>query len=102
MTIHFDDKGKIFTEIISKVAVLATIQTLTHLLHGFVYVRPGERIKDELAREQQFIAVTNATVFDAQGSALYRSKFLMINRDHIVWLIPDDEISSEPDAGGAE
>jgi hypothetical protein len=99
MTIQYDDKGKIFTNIISKNPVPATIQTLTHLIHGLIYVRQGERIKDELARPDQFIAVTHATVFGARGEELYQTGFMIINFNHIVWLIPDDEV---PDHASGE
>jgi hypothetical protein len=102
MTVHFDDKGKIFTNIVSKDAVPAIIQTLTHRIRGFIYIRQGDRIKDELSRSEQFIAVTNATIFDAEGEELFRSGFLVVNRDHVVWMIPDEEISSEIGSGGAQ
>ena len=34
MTIEYDEKGKIFTDIVSKVAIQATIQTTTHMMRG--------------------------------------------------------------------
>ena len=40
---QFDNKGKIFTDVISKESVTAVIQTVTHQIRGFVHVRPGER-----------------------------------------------------------
>ncbi len=92
MTDQFDEKGKIFTNVVSKDAVPATIQTLTHRVHGFVYVRPGVRIKDELTHVDGFIAVTDATVFDLQGQQLYKTGFLVVNREYIIWLIPDEDI----------
>lgn len=92
MTTQFDEKGKIFTNVIAKKAVMVTIQTLTHKIHGEIYVRPNERIKDELDRSEQFLAVTNAVVFGPQDDELYHSDFLTLNLSHIVWLIPDDEV----------
>ena len=92
MPTQFDEKGKIFTNVIAKKPVMVTIQTLTHKIHGEIYVRPNERIKDELDRSEQFVAVTNAVVFGPQGEELYTSDFLTLNLSHIVWLIPDDEV----------
>ncbi|RPI29521.1 MAG: hypothetical protein EHM70_15610 [Chloroflexota bacterium] len=92
MTIQYDEKGKIFTNVISKEAVDVVIQTLTHRLHGKVYIRQGDRLIDELDKTSNFIAVTDATVFNAHGEVLYSSGFLAVNRDHIVWMIPVDEI----------
>ncbi len=95
MTIQYDDKGKVFTDRVSKDAVPATIQTLTHRMHGLVYVRPGARIKDELTQADGFIAVTDAIVFDAQDVEIYKTGFLVVNREHIVWLIPDEDIIND-------
>jgi len=39
MTIHFDDKGKFYTEVISKKPIRSTIQTITHRLEGNIYVK---------------------------------------------------------------
>jgi len=97
---EFDDKGKIFTNFISKKTVPATIQTLTHRIHGEIHVRPSERLKDELNRSEQFLAITNAAVFDTRGQEIYRCEFLTLNREHIVWLIPDEELSEDQTSGG--
>jgi hypothetical protein len=93
MTPISDDKGKIFTDVIHKIALPVVIMTQSHKIHGEVYVRPNERLKDELNSSDGFIAVTNATVFDHQGVELYTANFLTLNLKLIVWLIPDDEIT---------
>ena len=102
MITEFDDKGKIFTNVIAKKPVSAMVQTLTHRIHGDVHVRPSERLKDEMNRSEKFLAITNATVYDTRGQEIYRSNFLTINRDHIVWLIPDEELSEDHPAGGGK
>jgi hypothetical protein len=94
MATQFDEKGKIFTNVISKKPVMVTIQTTMNKIHGEIYVRPNERIKDELDRSEQFLAVTNAIVYNAQDAEIYRSDFLTLSLNHIVWLIPDDEVHS--------
>ena len=94
MITEFDDKGKIFTNVVSKRPVAVTIQTLHHLMHGEIHVVPGERLKDELNSSEKFIAVTNAEVKDASGSTLFRSAFITLNLDHILWLIPDEELQT--------
>lgn len=95
MTIRIDANGKIFTDIVRKDEVPVTIQTLTHRLHGNIYLRPEQRIKDELNESRDtFIAVTDARVFAADGSELYHSDFLTVNKHHIVWIRPDPEDDS--------
>jgi hypothetical protein len=46
MTTEYDEKGKFYTNVVSKVAVPSIIQTTTHLIRGFVHVRQGDRYKD--------------------------------------------------------
>lgn len=94
MITQFEEKGKIFTPVISKIPIPVTIQTTTHRIHGQIYIRPSDRLKDELNRTEPFLAVTNASVFSTDGEELYKASFLTINCSHIVWLIPDDEIAS--------
>lgn len=88
--VWYDDKGKYFTPVVSKQAVLANIQTVSHKIRGYIHVRSGERVKDELDRDEAFLAVTNAMVLDADGEMLHRCEFISINRAHIVWLIPEE------------
>jgi hypothetical protein len=92
---EFDDKGKIFTNIITKQPIRVIVQTEKYRIHGQMHITPSERLKDELNGSDQFVAVTNATVFDAAGNVTYRSNFLTLNRDFIVWLIPEDDIIAE-------
>ncbi|MBC8506733.1 MAG: hypothetical protein ISR58_16725 [Anaerolineales bacterium] len=88
MSMHVDHKGKYFTDIISKDVVRTIIQTLTVRIVGDIYVRPGERLKDELNRSERFIAVTEAVVLNVRGEEIYSSDFLTVNLDHILWLSP--------------
>lgn len=90
-SIHYNEKGKFFTDVISKEAVLAWIQTSTHMIKGYVHVRSGERVKDELDRDEPFLAVTDAVVINVLGEEIHSCDFISINRRQIIWLIPDDE-----------
>ena len=95
MTFEYDEKGKIFTDIVSKVAVPATIQTTTHLIRGQVHVRRDRRIKDELDLDDKFIAVTDVTILGEDGQVLFQAPFLAINRSQIIWVLPDQNKSGE-------
>ncbi|MEI8131707.1 MAG: hypothetical protein WCG34_04690 [Leptolinea sp.] len=89
---NFEEKGKIFTQVVSKKPINVTIQTTSQLIRGKIHIRPEDRVKDELNRKDLFIAVTDATVFSAEGKALYQSGFLSVNTEQIVWLLPDEEV----------
>jgi hypothetical protein len=88
MTIEYNEKGKVFTNIVSKLPVAAIVQTATHLIHGNIHIRQGERVKDELDRDELFLAVTEAQVLGPEGQVLYEAPFLAVRRNQIVWLIP--------------
>ena len=95
MTFDYEEKGKIFTEHISKVAINATIQTTTHLLRGRIHVRRDQRILDELDVNENFLAVTDVSVLGADGQVLFQSPFLAVRRTHIVWVVPEQKSSEE-------
>jgi hypothetical protein len=100
MTIEFDDKGKFFTDVITKVTLPAIIQTVTQRIHGNVHVRPDQRLMDELNVDEKFLAVTDATVYSFEGQILYRCKFISLQRSQIVWVIPENEIIASPSESG--
>jgi hypothetical protein len=84
-----EDKGKIFTDVVRKEPVEVILQTSTNLIiKGTLHVRLNSRLKDEIDSSERFVAITDATVLDAQGETIHRAKFLSINRSHIVWLFP--------------
>lgn len=89
MTIEYDDKGKYFTDIVTKVAVPATIQTTTHLLRGRIHVRRDQRFKDELDLNEHFLAITDVSILGADGQIVFQTPFLAVQRTQIVWVMPD-------------
>lgn len=89
MTIEYDDKGKIFTDIVSKKAVPATVQTTTHLMRGNIHVRRDQRIKDELNLNEHFLAITDVSVLGADGQVILQAAFLAVQRAQIVWVMPE-------------
>ena len=95
MSIEYDEKGKIFTDIISKVGLQATIQTTTHLMRGLIHVRRDQRLKDELDQSEKFLALTDVSVLGADGQTLFQAPFLAVQRAHIVWVIPEQNSGEE-------
>lgn len=95
MTIEYDEKGKIFTDVVSKIAVYATIQTTIHLMRAHIHVRRDQRIIDELDLNENFLALTDVSVLDADGQILFEAPFLALQRTQIVWVIPEQKTSEE-------
>jgi hypothetical protein len=91
VSMEYDEKGKFFTNIVAKVPVRSTIQTTMQLIQGNVHVRKGERLKDELDRDETFLAVTDASVLDVNGKILFEASFLAVQRAQIIWVRPDQE-----------
>jgi len=88
MTTEYDEKGKFYTDVVTKMPTAAVIQTTTHLVRGLVHLRQGERLKNELERDEAFIAVTRATIHGADDQILFTASFLAIQRLQIVWIMP--------------
>jgi hypothetical protein len=95
MTFEYDEKGKIFTDIVSKVSIPATVQTTTHLIHGHLHVRRDQRIKDELDLNENFLAMTDVTVMGPDGQTLFQAPFLAVRRSHIIWVLPEQNQGAE-------
>jgi hypothetical protein len=95
MTTNYDEKGKIFTDIVTKEAVKAKIQTTSHYIEGEIHIRPENRLKDELDLEEPFLAVTNASVFGPKLKFLFRTKFIGVCREQIVWVTAIKDLEKE-------
>jgi hypothetical protein len=92
MITQFDEKGKIFTNVVSKKPVTVLIQTSQYRIQGQIHVRQDSRLKDELNDPEIFLAVTDAAVYDNNGNELYSSNFITVNRAQIIFIIPAEEI----------
>ena len=91
MVAQFDEKGKIFTQVVTKHPVSVIIQTPDQLIRGEIHVRPNARVIDELNGQERFIAVTEAVVYNNLNEEIYRTNFLVVNVKHILWIIPEEE-----------
>ncbi|MCL4529227.1 MAG: hypothetical protein M1282_07415 [Chloroflexi bacterium] len=96
MSTHYDEKGKIFTDIVKKEPIWVLIQTTTlQRIKGRMFVRPDERVKDELNHIERFLAVTDASVYEQDGNLIQQCAFIAVSRDQIAWLIPQEELVTE-------
>lgn len=96
MVTQFDEKGKIFTTIVSKIPVKVLIQLSTNQVKGEIHVRRDGRLKDELDSAAKYIAVTNAEILSLDGSRVIKTtKFLSVNNSQIIWIIPETEMIAE-------
>lgn len=94
MVTQFDEKGKIFTQVVSKRPEQVIIQTVQNTIRGTIHIRPDSRIKDELSGTERFLAVTNAIVYNDKKEQIYQAEFLVINISHIIWVIPEEDLAS--------
>ncbi len=92
MVTDYDEKGKIFTQVVTKRPVQVVLQTSTNIIRGCLHIRPDSRLKDEISLADRFLAVTDVTIYNLAKEELYRSKFLVLNVNHIIWVIPEEEM----------
>lgn len=90
MVQFFDEKGSKFSDVITKISIPATVQTLTHRIQGNLHIREWERLRDALNKEERFVAITEATVFNLKGEAILHTPFLVVNQEHVIWAVPED------------
>jgi hypothetical protein len=50
---------------------------------------------------EKFIAVTDAVIYSPDGQVLYQANFLAVQREEIIWVMPDSEIA-DPSKGSAK
>ncbi len=100
MTIEFDPKGKIFTDIIRKVPTPVLVQLQDGHILGEIHVREGKRIKDVLDSPDPFLAITTARIFNPSGELMQEAEFLALNKNQVVWLLPDDEAGASKELNG--
>jgi hypothetical protein len=89
----FEEKGKIYTQVVTKSPIKAIIQTTTNRISGNIHVRPDDRLKDALDTSAHFLAVTDASIQDKDGiEMILRANFMAINLSQILWVVPEEEI----------
>ena len=67
-----------------------TILTSSYRIKGHIDLLPGARVTDFMAEARDFIAVTNAEVWDREvgGRQIAAAPFLNVSRDHIEVIFP--------------
>jgi predicted naringenin-chalcone synthase len=67
-----------------------TILTSTYRIRGYIELLPGARISDFMAESRDFIAVTNAEVWELHpgGRQVAAASFINVSRDHIEVILP--------------
>lgn len=64
-----------------------------HRITGSIELIPGARVTDYLAECKDFMAVTDAEVWDMNGRKVMTSSFLNINRNRIDLIAPEDKVT---------
>ena len=67
-----------------------TIFTGTYRIKGFIDLLPGARVTDFMTEARDFIAVTDAEVWELEigGRQLMAAPFLNVSREHIQIIAP--------------
>ncbi len=65
-----------------------TILTGTYRIKGHIELTLGARVTDYLVESKEFIAVTDAEVWEIAGRHVMNTSFLNVSRHHIEIVIP--------------
>lgn len=82
-------------DMVRKAPVPVVVRTNHHFVIGNYHTRPAIRLIDDIMNCERFLAITDATVFDTNGRLCYRTKFIVISRDHVEWVIPKNELEEK-------
>ena len=58
-------------------------------IKGHLALIPGARVTDFLVEARNFIAVTEAEVWDLEGRKILAAPFFNVSREHIVVVVPE-------------
>ncbi len=67
-----------------------TILTVSYRIKGYIDLLPGSRVTDYMTGAKEFIAVTDAEVWELEvgGRQLLAAPFMNVSRDHIQVIAP--------------
>lgn len=95
---RIDERGKLFTPKVRTSSVEVDISTIQGLVHGYVHVKPQERVTDELNNStEEFLAVTDAAIRTHPDSIPHEVEFVALNKRHIISMVPINEPRWAPD-----
>ena len=79
---------------IAKEAKAVIAYTYHYKIKCDVFMPPGSRLSDFIGNlgQKKFIPVSNVVVSDIFGNAVCKAKFLELNVDEIVFLIPESDL----------
>jgi len=66
-----------------------TILTGTYRVTGYIDLLPGARVTDYLVESKDFIAVTDAEVWETGNRHVLNAPFINVSLDHIQIVIPE-------------
>ena len=64
------------------------ILTGTYRIKGYIDLVPGARVTDYLVEAKDFIAVTDAEVWELEGRQVFAAPFINVSREHIEVVAP--------------
>ena len=93
MKIEYDEKGKYFSNQVPKERVQVKIRVFSNQIEGEIHVQTECRLKDELDRSEPFLAVTNAIVYSNDDQELFRTDFIAVRREQIIWVAEKNNVT---------
>lgn len=65
------------------------ILTRSYRIKGYIHLLPGARVTDYLVDSKDFLALTDAEVWEMGGRQILTAPFINISRDHIEIVTPE-------------
>ena len=68
--------------------------TYSYKIKGKVFTPPGSRLSDYISSvgQKKYIPMTDVLVTDIFGNEICKSKFIELNKDEIIFLVPEEDL----------
>ena len=98
MSYRVNEKGKYFTDHITKRSLPITACVRDWIIQGTIHLMGENRLKDELNDGETFIAITDVQISGRAGeTTVYETPVLIVKTDQIAWIFPRDDAQPPED-----
>lgn len=88
MVVHYDDKGKFYTDSTVTEKIPVRMKLTSGLIEGYIEISTYSRILEELNKENiEFLQLLNVKIFGEDNKVIQEINKVSLNRNHIIWVI---------------
>lgn len=88
MVVHYDDKGKFYTDSTVTEKIPVRMKLTSGIVEGYIEISTYSRVLEELNKENiEFIQLLDVKIFGENNKVVQETNKASLNRNHIIWVI---------------